>query len=140
MDWILNALLMFIGLAGGLAVGGGLVAFLTVLDVIPRLARMIRAQGSIRLFESSVIAGAVYWTLADFFSWSLPLSVSTPGVIGAFMGVFVGMLAGALTEVLNVIPIFARRLGMKTYLIWLLMAMIFGKMAGSLIHWIWILP
>ena len=32
----------FIGLAGGIAVGSGMVAFLVVLDIIPRLAQITR--------------------------------------------------------------------------------------------------
>jgi len=49
-----------------------------------------------------------------------------------FCGVFIGLLAAALTEVLNVLPVLAKRLGMKPYLFGLLLAMILGKMTGSL--------
>ncbi|MNO07833.1 hypothetical protein D3C81_2302000 [compost metagenome] len=52
-----------------------------------------------------------------------------------FNGIFVGMLAAALTEVLNVLPILAKRLHMQKYLLGLLMAMVFGKVAGSLFEW-----
>ena len=39
--------LIFIGLAGGLAVGSGFVAFITVLDIIPRLAQMSKTEEKI---------------------------------------------------------------------------------------------
>ncbi len=58
-------------------------------------------------------------------------------VIGLLSGVFVGMLAAALTEVLNVFPILAKRLGIDEQIVVLLMAMVFGKVAGSLFHWIY---
>ncbi len=58
---------------------------------------------------------------------------------GLFAGCFVGMLAAALTEVINVLPILAKRIGMEAYMIWLLMAMIFGKVLGSIIDWIGVL-
>lgn len=135
MDWIHNLFMVFIGLSGGIAVGGGLVAFLTVLDVIPRLARMIRAQKKIRFFENAVITGTLFWTIADFFHLDFPLTWLAPAMLGVVAGMFVGMLAAALTEVLNVIPIMAKRLGMKDYIIWMLMAMIFGKVAGSIVQW-----
>ncbi|MNP59190.1 hypothetical protein D3C76_1541690 [compost metagenome] len=45
------------------------------------------------------------------------------------------MLAAALTEVLNVLPILAKRLHMQRYLFGFLLAMVFGKMAGSLFEW-----
>lgn len=50
---------------------------------------------------------------------------------------FVGMLAAALTEVLNVLPILAKRIGFSGKIIILLMAIVFGKIAGSLFHWLY---
>ncbi len=49
---------------------------------------------------------------------------------------FVGMLAAALTEVVNVLPILAKRIGMDSYLMWLLVAIILGKVCGSLLDWL----
>lgn len=129
-------LFIFIGLSGGVAVGSGLVAFLTVLDVLPRLAYMIRKSRQPHFFESAVIVGAVFWTVMDFFNFSVPLHRLGTAVVGTFAGVFVGMLAAALTEVLNVIPIMAKRLGMKKYVLWLMLAMVLGKVIGSLLDWL----
>ena len=56
-------------------------------------------------------------------------------VIGLMCGIFIGMLATALTEVLNVLPILAKRLRLTGYLFGLLMAMVAGKVAGSLFDW-----
>ena len=50
---------MFIGLAGGLAVGSGFVAFLTVLGIIPRLTQLTKTMKMIRHYEWSVIMGAL---------------------------------------------------------------------------------
>ena len=52
-------------------------------------------------------------------------------------GVFVGMLAAALTEVLNVFPILAKRVGIEDRIIILIMAIVLGKIFGSLFHWIY---
>jgi len=45
-------------------------------------------------------------------------------------------LAASLTEVLNVLPILAKRLRIQHAILHLLMAMAFGKVAGSLLQWI----
>ncbi|MDF2961589.1 MAG: Stage sporulation protein [Paenibacillus sp.] len=127
---------IFIGLAGGLAVGSGLVAFLVVLDVLPRLAQITRSYHLIRWYEGAVIVGSLFFTVIDFFNISYPLFPLSAAVFGLFAGGFIGMLAGALTEVVNVLPILAKRIGMGSYMIWLLMAMIFGKMIGSLLDWL----
>lgn len=128
--------LVFIGLAGGLAVGSGFVAFITVLDIVPRLAQMSRTEGKIHLYESALITGAVVSTWADFFDWNGHLSGWWSAPLGLLAGCFVGLLAAALTEVLNVLPILAKRMQMQHAVLHLLMAMVFGKVAGSLFQWI----
>src|SRR5690625_193822 len=62
-------MIVMIGLSGGLAVGGGLVAFLTVLQLIPRLAQLSGSYRWLSWYEGAVILGAVFWTLAYFFQW-----------------------------------------------------------------------
>ncbi|MEM5768126.1 MAG: stage V sporulation protein AB [Bacillota bacterium] len=41
-----------------------------------------------------------------------------------------------MAEVLNVLPVMARRVGLLTYIRLLLLAMIVGKVVGSLIYWL----
>lgn len=133
-------LLGMIGLAGGFAVGSAFVALLIVLDLIPRLVQLTRAYRRASIFESGILSGALYWSSADLFDWSFQLPANLLLLPAIFQGLFVGMFAAALTEVLNVIPIISRRFKLKPYLLSLLMAMVFGKVAGSLVDWIWIHP
>jgi stage V sporulation protein AB len=130
-------LVMFVGLGGGLAVGSGLVAFLTVLGIVPRLMQLSKTYSYIRSYEISIILGAVLggWMNLRDASLSFPSFVLVP--IGLMAGIFVGMLAAALTEVLNVLPILAKRVGFGEKIIIILMAIVFGKISGSLFHWIY---
>ncbi|WP_426453474.1 stage V sporulation protein AB [Paenibacillus sp. S-38] len=138
-DMLAWTVLVFTGLAGGLAVGSGLVAFLVVLDIIPRLAQLTRSYAKIRWYEGAVICGALFFTLTDFFEWEYGLFPLASSIFGLLAGCFVGMLAAALTEVINVLPILAKRIGMESYIIWLLMAMILGKVLGALAEWLGVL-
>lgn len=131
-----HLLLVLIGLGGGIAVGSGIVAFLTVLDVIPRLAQFNRAQRLVRGFEGAIISGALFWTWVDFSGISLHAPTWLVGVYGLFAGCFIGLLAAALTEVLNVLPILAKRVFMVDRILVLLMAMVLGKVFGSLFQWL----
>lgn len=135
MPGVSEALTVFFGLAGGIAVGGGVIALFIVLDMIPRLAQVTRSYDKVHWYEGAMISGAVLGTVADFWNWKITGPWLLSGVIGLFNGVFVGMLAAALTEVLNVLPILAKRLHMQRYLFGLLLAMVLGKMAGSLFEW-----
>lgn len=133
----LKAFTVLLGISGGIAVGSGLVALLIVFDMIPRLAQLSNAFRMSFWFETAIISGTLYWTMADFinFKMGLPSKLLQAGA-GFFDGIFVGMLAAALTEVMNVIPIFAKRLRLSRYIIALVMAMVFGKIAGSLFDWL----
>jgi stage V sporulation protein AB len=131
-------LLGLIGLAGGFAVGSAFVALLIVLDLIPRLVQLTKAYRRSSVFESGILMGALYWSCADLFNWSFKLSANLLLLPAIFQGLFVGMFAAALTEVLNVIPILSKRLKLKPYLFSLLIAMVLGKVTGSLVDWLWL--
>jgi len=131
-------LLGAVGLAGGFAVGSAFVALLIVLDLIPRLVQLTRAYRRSAAFESGILFGALYWSSADLFDWSFRFASRALLLPAIFQGLFVGMFAAALTEVLNVIPIVAKRLKLKPYLQSLLLAMVLGKIAGSLVDWLWL--
>lgn len=133
-------LLALIGLAGGIAVGSGLVAFMTVLDLVPRLHQLTRTPERIASSESAIILGAVFWTCADFFHWRAALPTVLLSTVGLFAGCFIGLFAAALTEVVNVLPIMAKRLRMERWMVYLLMAMVFGKVIGSLLQWLLGIP
>jgi len=51
------------------------------------------------------------------------------------MGIFVGLLASALAEVLNVLPVIVRRFRIDGYLGFMIYSLIFGKILGSLLNW-----
>lgn len=134
----INILLVFlVGLAGGLAVGAGFVAFLVVLGVIPRLTQLTKTMHLVHLYEWSVVFGAIAGTFA---SLQDPI-FSAPGVIaipiGLAAGIFVGMLAAGLTEALNVFPILAKRVRIEERIVILIMAIVIGKIAGSLFQWMY---
>lgn len=135
-DWLSIVLVIVTGLAGGLAVGGGFVAFIVVLDIIPRLAQITYTRNKISWLEGAVVLGVMYWTMADFNDWLWHANPLGSGAIGLFAGIFVGMLAAALTEVLNVLPILAKRMQLFNTLKWLLLAMVLGKVCGSLFDWL----
>ena len=47
------------------------------------------------------------------------------------------VIAGTLTGVLNVLPILAKRVGVEGKIVVLLIALVLGKVIGSLFHWIY---
>jgi stage V sporulation protein AB len=138
---LLNAfLLLWIGLAGGLIVGAGLVALLTVLGIVPRLTQITKTGAYIHLYQYGIIIGSVFWTWMGLHEVNFHLTHELSAIYGIFAGMFIGMLAAALTESLNVLPILAKRIYMVDKMVWLLMAMVLGKVLGALFHWIFFAP
>ncbi|TXC93475.1 stage V sporulation protein AB [Metabacillus litoralis] len=137
MTILSNIILMIVGLSGGLVVGSGFVAFLAVLGIIPRLTQLTKTYRLIHVYEWAIILGAVIVGWMSLRNTELFQSELWLIPIGLLCGVFIGMLAAALTEVLNVFPILAKRIGFGEKIIILLMAIVLGKIVGSLFHWIY---
>ncbi|MGG0178372.1 stage V sporulation protein AB [Gottfriedia acidiceleris] len=134
---IRDLFIVFVGFSGGIAVGTGFVAFLSVIGIIPRLTQLTKTIKKIRAYEFAVILGAIFgcWISLRNTVFNLPNIFSV--FIGLLAGIFIGMLAAALTEVLNVFPILAKRIGIQKKIVYLLMAIALGKVFGSLFHWIY---
>lgn len=128
-------LIPIVGFSNGIIVGSGIVALLTLLDIIPRLAQLTRTPGYMKVYENSIIIGATIAAFTSLTNTQVGLGKAIVIIIGFFMGTFIGLLASALAEVANVIPIVVRRFRLDGYVIYVLYSLIFGKILGSLIHW-----
>jgi len=58
------------------------------------------------------------------------------GIYGIFTGMFVGSLAVAIAEMLDAIPIFARRISFEKGIGIAILCFAFGKVAGSFLYFI----
>ncbi|KPH73821.1 MULTISPECIES: stage V sporulation protein AB [Bacillaceae] len=132
---LINFVQVLIGFSGGLAVGGGFVAFITVLKIIPRLLQLTKSYKLIKFYTACVVLGLIVGSYLSFANVNLNQPVLILVVWGLFHGIFNGMLAAALTEVLNVFPVITRRIRLENSLLILLMAIMFGKIVGSLFQW-----
>ena len=132
---LIRTILVFvIGFAGGCIVAGGIYAFITLLKIIQRLSTCTGTVKYSLFFEDCVIAGAIIGNLFYVFQWRLPLTPLFLVVYGSFSGIFVGCLAIALAEVIDVIPAFARRIRLKVGISFLIICTAIGKAVGSLVQ------
>ncbi|WHY65569.1 stage V sporulation protein AB [Neobacillus sp. SuZ13] len=129
--------ILFLGIASGLAVGSGFVAFLTVLGIIPRLTQLSKTMKMIQHYEWAVVFGALAGVGASLRDPILHIPSFSLILLGITGGIFYGMLAAALTEVLNVLPILAKRIRLDGEIVILIMAIVLGKIAGSIFQWVY---
>ena len=132
--WINNLLLIIIGLGGGMAIAGGTFALITKVGIIPQIADVTKTAKYVTTYEMSVLGGALVGNYVTIFPISLSLPVWTMCIFGIFSGIFVGCLATALAEALNVTAVFTRRLRLHTGIAWIVLSMALGKIFGSLVY------
>ena len=135
MIWWKELLMGVTGLCSGLAVAGGLFALIIALGVVADFADRTHTARYILWYEDAVAAGGILGNLMSVYAISLPPGSLGAGAVGIFAGVFVGAWAMALTEIINIIPIFARRLDLRRGLELLVLSMALGRTIGSLLFY-----
>ena len=154
--WIRQLLLMVIGASSGLIVSAGVFTVLISVGLIPRFAGKMHVARRIFALEEMVVLGTLAggffsifgdWGQIGAFVRSRELfgAEATDGewdligtlfliTFGLFAGIFVGCLALAIAEMLNTIPVFARRIGFRHGLGIAILAVALGKLIGSLVY------
>lgn len=130
-----HILLGIIGLSGGAISAGGLVALMIELKIIPRYAGITHTADQILLYEDCVVGGTLLGTFMTLYPVNLSVGRWLLYLMGLFGGIFIGSWIIALTEVLDIIPIMARRVGMKKGFSMLIVATALGKAIFSLIFY-----
>ena len=121
-----------------MGIAAGTFAFLLVLRVIPRMLQKAKLEHKVVYIENIVVRGILFGSILSLFSWRKKLLFALLGrslltIFGFCAGIFVGCLAVALAEILDVFPIFFRRLHIReSFGTTLIFMMAIGKMLGSL--------
>ena len=123
-----------IGLSAGSIVAGGLFGFVVSLGIVSDFADRTGTADRIGLYEDAVAVGGILGNLVLLYD--IPLTAISPlmGVFGIFSGVFVGCWALALAEVLNVFPIFLRRINVTKGIGFVILGIAIGKVLGALVY------
>lgn len=134
--WSLKVIfLAFVAVAFGFTVAGGYLALISLIGILPRLASTSKTAKYLIHYENALIYGVLIGTLVYSYNFYLPIGPIVPAMAGFFGGVFFGCLAGALAEVVNVIPIFARRANIRKGIPYIIYALGVGKGIGVLVQY-----
>ena len=118
----------FFCICAGSAVSAGFVAFITMLGIFDKLAEQMKSGKGVHRIEALIIAGVTIGNAAYLFGLRIPIGLAGFSIFNLFGGIFIGCLAGALAETLQVMPILSRRLGVRTWLPYVIAAI--GKALG----------
>lgn len=132
--WIKKTILAVLGLSSGFAVAGGMFALLIALGVVARFAGKTHTAQYIWFYEDAAMIGGIFGNLFSVYQFPIPVGMVGVVSFGLFSGIFVGAWAMALTEIVNTVPIFSRRIRLKTGLTWIIFSMAFGRTIGALLY------
>ena len=132
--WIRQVFLAILGLSSGFAVAGGMFAFLIALGVVSRFAGKTHTAKYLLYYEDAAAIGGILGNLVSIYGFSVPVGMVGVVSFGLFSGIFTGAWAMALTEIVDVVPIFSRRIRLKTGLFWIILAMALGRAFGALVY------
>lgn len=147
MEIVKSLLLLFVGFASGSFVSGGVFSTLIALGLLPRFAGKTHTARYVLFYEDAVVCGT--WCAMFITVWPgcevvlakitemLPLIVfATFGMGGFWAGCFVGCMALAIAEMLDGIPIFARRISLKRGVGVAVLGVAIGKLIGSILYFL----
>jgi stage V sporulation protein AB len=127
--------LILLGFGSGLVIAGAVFAFIAVVGVVPRLADKTGTKKYIKWYEESIIAGGIVGCVLMNMDVYLPIGKIAVIVLSLLIGMFYGCLAVSLAEVLNVIPVIARRTRLRRGIKWFIAAIALGKLVGSVLYY-----
>lgn len=127
---------IIVGLSTGLVVSGGVVAFISIIGLIPLMAHRLGVKQYALWYENAIILGGVVGSILSMWEPEIKLwSIIIVILLFAF-GIFVGGLIIALAEVLDVLPIINRRIHIRKGVSLFVLALALGKLIGSLYYWL----
>lgn len=129
--WVKQLLLALIGLSAGVTVAGGLFSFVVSLGVVSDFADRTHTGNRILLYETSVALGGILGNILFIYQIPVPIGTVILMLFGIFAGIFVGYWSMALAEILNVFPIFIRRVKVLKGIPYIILSIALGKGIGA---------
>ena len=139
-------LLTISGLSAGFLTAAAYVSFIAMLGIFPKVAAKTKTANQCILYENCLVAGILLSTLYQFcvtyYSAGFPEPTRLSAILGSvllcliglFGGIYIGFLIGGLSEVLNVIPTYARKAHIKNHLGRIILFLALGKGIFTLIQ------
>ena len=129
-------LTILIGLSGGLAVGASVTAFFTVLGVTAHIVKWSKSKDFILAYEICFVLGALLSCWVYFSDITIKYFKFLTIPLGFVLGIFIGMIAAALTETLDIISIAANKLKISNWIYLIVIVVLLGKVVGSLVFFL----
>ncbi len=147
-----NMFLCLVGGSYGLLAAAGVFTVFVAVGLVPRFAGRTHSANKVFLYEEMVIAGTLVGAWLSLFPETVGIvgyvqtqfpggavvwngvGICVQAICGVFSGMFVGCLALAIAEMLDSIPIFARRIGFRHGIGLAVLGIATGKFCGAMLY------
>ena len=119
----------------GIIVSGGVFSFIAMIGIIPRLAQKTKTKAFIRYYEDVIVIAGIAGASTLVFRYELNVPKGLIWICALCGGIFLGCLAVSITEVLDVIPIVARRANVLSSIKYFIISLAIGKCIGTFIYY-----
>lgn len=133
METLKIIMLIIMGFSSGIVISGAVFAFIAIIGVVPRFAQKSNTVGKIMIYEEAIILGGIFGSLEYLFEFKIPMPNIMIIIYSFCIGMFYGVLAVSLAEVLDVIPILRRRTNIQKGLTLFVIVLAVGKLSGSIL-------
>lgn len=132
--WVRLIILALIGASAGLMVSAGLFALIVEIGILTDFADRTHTADKILLYEDCTVLGGIIGNILSIFQVKIVGLQFLLPVLGIFSGIFVGGWSMALAEIMNVFPVFIRRLKIVRYTTAFIVSIAVGRSLGALIY------
>ncbi|MEF9839832.1 MAG: stage V sporulation protein AB, partial [Lachnospiraceae bacterium] len=112
---------------------GGLFAFIVSLGVISKFADRTHTGNQIMLYENAIAWGGILGNICFLYQIPIPGGRFLMPFFGILAGIFVGCWSIALAEIINIFPIFIRRIKILKGIPYIILSIAIGKGMGAFI-------
>ena len=128
--WIRQCILIIVGISSGAVVASGLFSFIISLGIVAKFADRTRTGDWILGYETAIALGGIIGSVLYLYRIPLPYLQLLRPIIGLGTGIFVGCWAMSIAEVINIFPVFIRRVKLVRYIKGIVLAVALGKGVG----------
>lgn len=135
--WITVVPRILIGWGAGTVLAGGVVAFISIIGIVPLMAYRTKTKHHAALFENVIAVGSIIGSIISIWTVNIRLPIIIVIILSFAFGNFAGVLIIALAEVLDVMPILDRRIKIRKGVALLIYSFAAGKLVGALYYYLY---
>ncbi len=113
--WVKELILILVGVSSGIVIASGFFSFIIGLGIVSKFADQTKTADWVHRYEDVIVLGGATGSMLYIYRIAIPFAYILMPLIGVSAGIFVGCWAMSIAEVINIFPVFIRRVKLASY-------------------------